>query len=80
MPTSQLAKAAIALSSKSTSIKRDEGSYPGLITSDPLFGAGGSASGGGYDKGMAVFTVTRGGRMYEASLAGQKFTYTATGR
>jgi lipid-binding SYLF domain-containing protein len=43
-------------------------------------GAGGSDSGGGYDKGMAVFTVTRGGRMYEASLAGQKFTYNATGR
>lgn len=50
-------------------------------------GAGGSASGGehdaatgaGYYKGMAVFAVTRGGRIYEASLAGQKFSYTATG-
>lgn len=50
-------------------------------------GAGGSASGGehdaatggGYYKGMAVFTVTRGGLMYEASLAGQKFSFTPTG-
>lgn len=51
-------------------------------------GAGGSASGGehdaatggGYYKGMAVFTVTRGGLMYEASIAGQKFSYTPIGR
>lgn len=31
---------------------------------------------GGYHKGMAVFTVAKGGLMYEASIAGQKFTYT----
>jgi len=30
---------------------------------------------GGYRKGMAVFTIARGGLMYEASLGGQKFTY-----
>ena len=30
---------------------------------------------GGYQKGMAVFTVAKGGLMYEASLGGQKFTY-----
>jgi len=49
-------------------------------------GAGGSASGGehdaatggGYYKGMAVFTVTRGGLMYEASVAGQKFSFNRT--
>jgi lipid-binding SYLF domain-containing protein len=35
-----------------------------------------AATGGGYYKGMAVFTVTRGGLMYEASIAGQKFSYT----
>ena len=28
-----------------------------------------------YYKGMAVFTVTRGGLMYEASIGGQKFSY-----
>ncbi len=51
-------------------------------------GAGGSASGGehdaatggGYYKGMAVFTLTKGGLMYEASLAGQKFSYTPLAR
>jgi lipid-binding SYLF domain-containing protein len=31
---------------------------------------------GGYHKGMAIFTVAKGGLMYEASVGGQKFTYT----
>lgn len=31
---------------------------------------------GVYYKGMATFTVTKGGLMYEASLGGQKFSYT----
>jgi len=46
-------------------------------------GARGSASGGEHDaanggiyyKGMAVFVITRGGLMFEASIAGQKFSY-----
>ena len=46
-------------------------------------GATGSASGGKkdantvgkYHKGMAVFTIAKGGLMYEAALAGQKFSY-----
>lgn len=31
---------------------------------------------GGYRKGMAIFTVATGGLMFEASVAGQKFTFT----
>jgi lipid-binding SYLF domain-containing protein len=30
---------------------------------------------GGYRKGMAIFTVAKGGLMYEATLGGQKFKY-----
>jgi len=30
---------------------------------------------GGYRKGMAVFTVAKGGAMYEATLGGQKYKY-----
>jgi lipid-binding SYLF domain-containing protein len=30
---------------------------------------------GSYHKGMATFTVTKGGLMYEATVAGQKFSY-----
>lgn len=32
---------------------------------------------GSYHKGMAVFTVAKGGLMYEASVSGQKFSYKA---
>lgn len=31
---------------------------------------------GGFRKGMAIFTIAKGGLMYEAALGGQKFTYT----
>lgn len=31
---------------------------------------------GGYRKGMAIFTIAKGGLMYEAALGGQKFDYT----
>jgi lipid-binding SYLF domain-containing protein len=36
-----------------------------------------TASVGGFHKGMAVFTVAKGGLMYEAAIGGQKFNYTA---
>lgn len=49
-------------------------------------GASASASGGsnnavtasgGYRKGMAIFTIAKGGLMYEAALGGQKYQYQA---
>jgi len=48
-------------------------------------GTGASASGtsdnattaGGYQDGIAVFTIAKGGLMYEAAVAGQKFSYEA---
>ncbi len=36
-----------------------------------------SIAGMGYNKGMATFTITKGGLMYEASIGGQKFSFTA---
>jgi lipid-binding SYLF domain-containing protein len=50
-------------------------------------GASGSASGGkkdaatasSYHKGVAVFTIVKGGAMYEAAVAGQKFSYKPLG-
>jgi lipid-binding SYLF domain-containing protein len=35
-----------------------------------------AATAGHYYKGMAVYTIVKGGAMYEASVAGQKFKYT----
>lgn len=34
-----------------------------------------AATVGNYHKGMATFTIVKGGLMYEASVGGQKFTY-----
>ena len=41
--------------------------------------AGHTSTSGGYQSGMAVFTVAKGGLMYEASIGGQKFSYEAKG-
>jgi lipid-binding SYLF domain-containing protein len=35
-----------------------------------------AATVGDYHKGMAVFTILKGGLMYNATIAGQKFSYT----
>ena len=52
-------------------------------------GAESGASGGkkdattdasGYFKGMAVFTIAKGGLMYAVNVAGQKFGYTPRGQ
>jgi len=40
-------------------------------------GKNNAATAGSYYKGMAVFTVAKGGLMYEASIGGQKFSYSA---
>lgn len=51
-------------------------------------GATSEASGGkndantkslGYQKGLAVFTIAKGGLMYSVTVAGQKFTYVPRG-
>jgi lipid-binding SYLF domain-containing protein len=34
---------------------------------------------GAYNNGMAVFTIAKGGLMYAATIAGQKFSYTPRG-
>jgi len=35
-----------------------------------------AAVAGAYQKGYAIFTIAKGGLMYEASIGGQKFSYT----
>lgn len=37
----------------------------------------GASANAGYSNGVAVFTLAKGGLMYEATVAGQKFTFTA---
>jgi lipid-binding SYLF domain-containing protein len=38
-----------------------------------------AATAGNYFKGMAVFTIAKGGLMYQATIGGQKFSYKAIG-
>jgi lipid-binding SYLF domain-containing protein len=46
-------------------------------TSSAAGGKNDAATAGKYRKGLAVFTVAKGGLMYQAAVAGQKFKYKA---
>jgi len=37
----------------------------------------GASADADYSNGVAIFTLTKGGLMYEATVGGQKFTYNA---
>jgi lipid-binding SYLF domain-containing protein len=49
------------------------------VTSGASGGKRDAATEGVYNDGMAVFTIAKGGLMYAAALAGQKFTYKTRG-
>ena len=49
------------------------------VTSGASAGKRDANTEGIYNDGMAVFTIAKGGLMYAATLAGQKFTYKARG-
>jgi hypothetical protein len=38
-----------------------------------------TAAGGGYYKGMQVFTMAEGGLMYKATIAGQRYNFEPAG-
>jgi hypothetical protein len=42
--------------------------------------AAGASANAKYRQGVAVFTATRGGLMFEASVGGQKFSYEPLGK
>jgi len=49
------------------------------VTSGASAGKRDATTDGVYNDGMAVFTIAKGGLMYAATLAGQKFTYKTRG-
>jgi lipid-binding SYLF domain-containing protein len=49
------------------------------VTSGASSGKRDASTDGFYNDGMAVFTIAKGGLMYAAALAGQKFTYKPRG-
>ena len=50
------------------------------VTSGASAGKRDANTDGIYNDGMAVFSIAKGGLMYAAALAGQKFTYEARGK
>jgi lipid-binding SYLF domain-containing protein len=49
------------------------------VTSGASGGKKDATTDGAYNDGVAVFTIAKGGLMYAAALAGQKFTYKSSG-
>ena len=65
---------------QATAVAITAGASAGTSTTGSSAGASSSkdsasTAGGGYHKGMAIFTVAKGGLMYEASIGGQKYKY-----
>jgi len=68
------------LGAQATAVAITAGAHAATTTTGSSAGASGgrhdATTVGRYNKGMAIFTVAKGGLMYEASVGGQKFTYT----
>jgi len=64
---------------QATAVAITAGASAGATTTGTSAGASGgqhdAATIGKYYKGMAIFTVAKGGLMYEATVGGQKFNY-----
>lgn len=67
-------------SAQATAVAITAGASASTSTTGNSAGASGgkndATTAGRYHKGMAIFTVAKGGLMYEASIGGQKFSYT----
>jgi len=63
---------AVAITAAASASAGTEGSTAGASG-----GKKDATTSGQYQKGVAVFTIAKGGLMYEASVAGQKFSYKA---
>jgi len=68
-------------SAEASAVAITAGASAAATTTGSSAGASGgknnATTAGSYHKGMATFTVAKGGLMYDAVLAGQKFKYTA---
>jgi lipid-binding SYLF domain-containing protein len=63
---------AVAITAGAQASTSTAGTSAGASSSDDSV-----SNAGGYEHGMAIFTVAKGGLMYEASVGGQKFKYEA---
>ncbi len=79
----QFESGSFEFSAGASAIAITAGANASIGTNGSSSGASGGKSNattdGDYNAGMAVFTIAKGGLMYAATLAGQKFTYKARG-
>jgi len=62
-----------------TASAQASGSTAGSTASAGAGGTAGTQANADYRKGMLVFTIAKGGLMYEVSIGGQKFSYKPAG-
>jgi lipid-binding SYLF domain-containing protein len=58
-----------------TAVALTYGAQAGASTKGASASAGDTKGAGAWKRGMAVYTIAKGGLMYEASIGGQKFNY-----
>jgi len=63
-----------------TAVALTYGAAAGASTKGASASAGDTKAKGSWKRGMAVFTLAKGGLMYEASIGGQKFKYKPLGK
>jgi len=63
-----------------TAVALTYGAAAGATTKGASASAGDTRAKGSWKRGMAVFTLAKGGLMYEASIGGQKFKYKPLGK
>jgi lipid-binding SYLF domain-containing protein len=68
-------KGEFAFGADATAVALTYGAQAGATTKGASASAGDTKGVGAWKRGMAVFTIARGGLMYEASIGGQKFKF-----
>ena len=58
-----------------TAVALTYGASAGASTQGASASAGDTKAAGGWKRGMAIFTLAKGGLMYEASIGGQKYNF-----
>lgn len=62
-----------------TAVALTYGAQAGASTQGASASAGDTKAVGSWKRGMAIYTLAKGGLMYEASIGGQKFSFTPVG-
>ena len=76
---SDFTKGQFEFGADATAVALTYGASVGASTKGASASAGDTKAVGAWKRGMAVFTLTKGGLMYEASIGGQKFKFKPLG-